>query len=139
MASAYAPEVLAAALPIMTKPNPVLLASSRFALIETAQGQAIACGGYSLERPGGAAVEPGLAHIRHFATHPDFTGRGLGRAVFDWSAAGARALGCHRFECYAALNAVPFYRSLGFTPVREHVVSLMGVPFPSLLMTAPIA
>lgn len=139
MASAYTPDVLAAALPIMTKPSPVLLASGRFALIETNEGQAIACGGFSLERPGGGAIEPGLAHIRHFATHPDHTGQGLGRALFNWSALGARALGCDRFECYAALNAIAFYRALGFSPVREHVVSLMGVPFPSLVMTAPIA
>lgn len=138
MAAAYAPDVLAAALPIITKPSPVLLASARFGLVEDAAGQAIACGGYSLERPGGGAIEPGLAHIRHFATHPAFTGQGFGRVVFEWCVAGARALGCQRFECYAALNAVPFYRALGFAPVREHIVSLMGVPFPSLVMTARI-
>lgn len=79
MAGAYPDDLLALALPMITKANPVLLASGRYAVIEDDAGRLIACGGWSLERPGSGEVVTDLAHIRHFAVHPDAVRRGLGR------------------------------------------------------------
>lgn len=139
MRDSYEPVVLAAALPAMTRANPILLASGTYYLAETGRGLAVGCGGWSRERPGRGDVEPGLAHLRHFATHPDWTGRGAGRAIYDLCEQEARAGGVERFECYSSLNAQGFYASLGFK-----VIEPFDLPFgpdctlPSLRMERAI-
>lgn len=54
-------------------------------------------------------------------------------------AAAARRAGAGRFECYASLNAEPFYMALGFKSVRRIEIP-MGprLAFPSILMTRSI-
>lgn len=139
MASAYGADVLAVALPAMTKAQPKLLGSGRFAVAELT-GLVVACGGFSLDRPGSGEVLPGLAHIRHFATDPTEVRGGLGRAIYDWCREGARREGCSAFECYAALNAVSFYRAMGFEVVRETAIPLgASAAFPVAVMRAEIA
>ena len=134
MAGAYEASLLAAAVPLIAVANPSLLASGRYFLAFTGAGDLAGCGGWSLERPWGEA-EPGLGHVRHFAVHPDHLGRGIGRALFEVSAAQARQAGVTRMECYASLNAEGFYRALGFRTVRPISVELRpGLVFPALEM-----
>ncbi|MGZ8336264.1 MAG: hypothetical protein ACXWU1_06345, partial [Allosphingosinicella sp.] len=89
MAGAYEPELLARALPMIVRPHPRLLAGGTYYLAKAAAaperrgGLPIGCGGWSRERPGTSQTEPGLAHIRHFATHGDWIGRGVGRALYQ--------------------------------------------------------
>ena len=118
MAPAYAAATLAAALPLMTKPNPKLLTSGTYYLAIDPDDRVIGCGGWTRERPGNGEVVDALAHIRHFATHPDSIGRGVGRTIYERCAHDAAAIGMHRFECYASLNAEGFYAALGFKSVR---------------------
>jgi len=104
-----------------------------------ATGGVASCGGWTLERPGDGGIEPGLGHIRHFAVHPEWTRMGIGRALFEACAAAARAQDVRRLECYASLNAVAFYRALGFKPVREVDIAMSeAVVFPSMVMEARI-
>lgn len=124
MPAGYEAAVLAAALPLMTRANPALLASGRYFLVEDADGRAVGCGGWTPERPGRGDVVAGLGHIRHFATHPDRLGRGIGRAIYAACDAQARADGVRRFECYASLNAVAFYAALGFVPLGRLEVAM---------------
>lgn len=119
MAGAYPADLLAQALPMISKANPVLLASGRYGLIEDEAGRLLACGGWSLERPGSGDVVEGLAHIRHFAVHPDAVRHGLGRQLYQWCEDSARIAGMTNFECHASLNAEGFYRRLGFRRSRE--------------------
>lgn len=139
MPAGYDPAVLSAALPLMTRANPALLASGRYFLAEEAGGQVVGCGGWTPERPGRGDVAPGLGHIRHFATHPERLGRGIGRAIYEASAAQAGAAGVQRFECYASLNAVAFYAALGFV-ARGRMEVAMGpeVRFPCEVMDREI-
>jgi GNAT superfamily N-acetyltransferase len=81
MKAGYDAFFLSAALPLMTRANPTLLQSGTYYLSETQDGTIIGCGGWTFERPGGGEVVPGLVHIRHFATHPDWIGRGIGTAL----------------------------------------------------------
>lgn len=139
MQAAYGEDVLAAALPLMTRANPALLASGTFYLVENDAGHIIGCGGWTAERPGTGAVVPGLAHIRHFATHPEWTGRGIGRAIYAICTDAARLSGIGRFECYSSLNATDFYASLGFERVRQVEVPMSpDFTFPSMLMAKSI-
>lgn len=151
MATAYSAEELVAALPIMIRAQPALLASGRFAVIDRDRRpgdsgaiepsqRIVACGGYSLDRPGsGGSVEPGLGHIRHFATDPAATRSGLGRRIYDWCSESARRDGCRALECYAALNAVPFYRAMGFELIgRDKVIMGGGTAFAVAVMRAQI-
>ena len=124
MREAYPDDVLQQALPAMTRANLELLSSDTFYMVEEANGQAVGCGGWTLERPGTGQVEKGLAHVRHFATHPAFTGNGIGRTIFQHCAEQARMAGVARFECYSSLNAEGFYASLGFVSVEQFDVQM---------------
>jgi GNAT superfamily N-acetyltransferase len=135
----YDDEALAWALPFMTKANPTLLRSGTYYLAETAEGRAVACGGWTMERPGSGERITGLGHIRHFATHPDWTGLGIATAVFERCKEDALSARLTAFECNASLNAVSFYASLGFVAVEEISVPMgPDVQFPAVLMRLPL-
>ena len=139
MSSSYDADTLADGLSVMTKANPALLSSRTYYVAESGERAIVGCGGWSLERPGTTEVEPGLAHIRHFATHPSWIGQGIGRSIYAKCAEHARAAGVHRFECYASLNAEGFYAALGFRPVRNIEVQLGAhIELPGVLMERSI-
>ncbi len=133
--SAYDEARLAPALELMTRANPALLASGTFYVAESQGGLVVGCGGWTLERPGGNAVEATLGHIRHFGTHPEWTRQGIGRAIYRLCEADARSAGIASFECDASLNAEKFYSALGFESIRRRDVELSaGVFLPGVLM-----
>ncbi len=139
MKTAYPESVLGPALERMTEANLGLLESGRFYVARSTNGETVGCGGWSIERPGDRTVEPELAHVRHFATHPDWIGRGVGRALYLRCERDARAAGCTRFECYASLNAERFYGALGFDRISMLRVEMgPGVFFPSVRMIRSI-
>ena len=142
MASAYPEDVLARALPLLVRANPALLRSGTYYVAEGIDGTVVGCGGWTFERPGApdAPTEPGLGHIRHFATDPGWLRRGVGRALFDRCAADAWAAGVRRFECYSSLVAEPFYRALGFVAVEPMTIDMgSGIALPSIRMACSLA
>jgi GNAT superfamily N-acetyltransferase len=114
-------------------------------------GSLAGCGGWSRrrtlyggdQRPIGseALLEPGAdpARIRAFFVDPAFARRGVGRALFDRSAAEARAAGFHSFELMSTLPGVPFYEALGFQSI-ERVIDVLpdGVAIEFVRMTREI-
>lgn len=139
MAGSYDTDVLAAALPLMTRANPKLLAAGTFYVAETDDGRQIGCGGWTRENPAGGAVEPGLAHIRHFGTDPAWAGRGVARALYARCEADARTAGIGRFDCNSSLNAEGFYAAMGFAAVaRVEVPMTEDITFPAVLMRREI-
>jgi GNAT superfamily N-acetyltransferase len=139
MAPGYEPLLLAQALPYLTKPNPVLISSGTWYVVETSgtNGMLVGCGGWTRQRPGAPTepVDPALGHIRHFATHPSWTRRGIGRALFDRCVADAHAAGVGAFECYSSRVAVAFYRALGFRTVEPMAINMSeSLAFPGILM-----
>lgn len=139
MAEGYEGPLLTSVLPFMTQANPALLSSGTYYLAEAAGGQVVGCGGWTRERPGTGEVADGLAHIRHFATHPDWVGHGVGRAIFEFCERAAKAAGVRRFECYSSLNAERFYLALGFAKAGQMKVTLAdGIGLPSILMIRSI-
>jgi N-acetylglutamate synthase-like GNAT family acetyltransferase len=139
MAPFYDPAVLAPALKLMTKAQMSLLASGTYYVAETPPGLLVGCGGWTLERPGTGLIEADLAHIRHFGTHPAWTNRGIGRAIYRRCEAAARSAGVTRFECYSALNAEGFYASLRFASIRRMEMELEpNVALASVLMSREI-
>lgn len=135
MAPAYEAALLAPALGLMTKANMALLASGTYYIAESRDGAAVGCGGWTRERPGNGVVAAGVGHMRHFATHPQWTGRGIGRALYRLCERDARAAGVVVLECFASLNAAGFYRALGFERVGAIRMELgPGVALPAVLM-----
>lgn len=128
----YRDDVLAAALPAMTRARPELLASGRYFVCER-KGRAVACGGWSLGDPRGGAAE-GRGHIRHFGTHPDFLGQGCAGAMIERCFAEARAEGCKEMECLSSLTAEAFYAGRGFKTVAATSISVGGAAFACMLM-----
>ncbi|HYI39509.1 MAG TPA: GNAT family N-acetyltransferase [Allosphingosinicella sp.] len=139
MAAAYPPELLARTLPSITRANPDLLSSGHYYLVEADTGEPAGCGGWSADPPGRRDDDPHRAHIRHFATHPDWTRRGVGRLLYKRCAADARAAGFTLFECWASLNGEGFYASLGFRPLGRIETQMPGgVLFPAIRMERSI-
>ena len=138
MADAYPAELLAWAMPLITRPHPRLLAEGTYYLAEV-DGEIAGCGGWSFWEPGGAATKRGLAHIRHFAVCESWSGRGVGRAIYARCETDAHAAGADRFDVQSSLNGEAFYARLGFERI-----ALIDVPmgpdltFPSVLMRRPI-
>jgi N-acetylglutamate synthase-like GNAT family acetyltransferase len=138
MTPTYPADLLALALPLLTRANATLLASGRYAVIESEDGVLTACGGWSRERPGSGEVTPGLAHIRHFAIDPTRLRRGRGRRLYAWCEDAARGEGMTAFECHSSRNAEPFYRALGFARVKPFDIDLGVCVIEAVLMTRKI-
>ena len=116
LAPFYDPEVLAKALPLMTKANTRLLVSQTFYLAHAGE-QLVGCGGWSREAPGSGEIKEGTAYIRHFATHPEWLRRGVGRSLLSQCVDETRRLGIRSLECHSSLVAVEFYLATGFRVV----------------------
>ena len=139
MAPAYPPDLLARTLPEITRANPDLLSSGRYYLVESDIGEPAGCGGWSPNPPGRRDRDPLRAHIRHFAVHPAWTRRGVGRLLYERCATDARAAGFTLFEAWSSLNGEPFYASLGFRRLERIETSMPGgVLFPAIRMERPI-
>lgn len=141
MASSYDPDILAPTLALITKANPSLLTSGNYYVVETQDRMVIGCGGWTRETPPGTdEVATGIGHLRHFATHPQWIRRGVGRAIYAQCSAAACAEGISRFEVLSSLNGEEFYSALGFARVGEVFVAIGAtISFPSVLMRRELA
>ena len=137
MPSAYSPEVLSAALPMMNSANPDLMSCGTYYVIESVScdGMLVACGGWTKYRPGrDRLVTDGVGHIRHFATHPDWIGKGLAKKLIGKCIIDASLCGISRLECFSSLNAEGFYASAGFEALERTAVPMGDQLFPCTLM-----
>lgn len=135
MASAYEESSLVPALEEMTKANMFLLASGTYYIAEAGDGSVIGCGGWTTARPDNGVIENHVGHLRHFGTHPAWTYRGVGKAIYRLCEASARSAGVNTLECFSSLNAEAFYSTLGFTRLRRvHVRLGPNALLPCVLM-----
>jgi N-acetylglutamate synthase-like GNAT family acetyltransferase len=134
MAPVYEADVLGPALELMARANPKLLACGTYYLA-VADERILGCGGWTREYPGRTDVQRELAHLRHFATHPQWTQRGIGRAIYRQCEAAARIAGVRTLECHSSLNGQAFYTALGFLVIeRFEIVLGPEVRLPSIHM-----
>jgi GNAT superfamily N-acetyltransferase len=65
------------------------------------------------------SLEAEFAWIRYLFVHPQATRRGIGRRLVEQAERSAYAAGRRRLRVWSSLNAVDFYRALGFLPERR--------------------
>jgi GNAT superfamily N-acetyltransferase len=136
LAPDYPPSVLVTAIPAIGRAQPELVNTGLFYVIEDTQGALLGAGGWSLRAPGGRPVQRGVGHIRHVATDPDATRRGVGRRLLEHIALVARGSGMASLHCQSTLTGRAFYEAMGFDVQAETMVPLRGgIEFPALLMT----
>ena len=129
---------------LLTEANSALLSSGTWYVVELpdADGMLVGCGGWSRQRPDAPneSVDPAFGHLRHFATHPSWTRRGIGRALFERCVADARAAGVCSFECYSSIAGEAFYQALGFKTVEPMMLALgENLALPGIRMICKIA
>jgi N-acetylglutamate synthase-like GNAT family acetyltransferase len=124
MAASYDAALLKKVLPLIVQAKPALLATGRYYVAMAADGLAVGCGGWTHEAPGTGEIQSGIGHIRHFGTRVGWGGRGVGRAIYARCAEQARDEGVTAFLCYSNLNAVGFYKALGFRGVEEKQIQM---------------
>jgi N-acetylglutamate synthase-like GNAT family acetyltransferase len=140
LSACYDSDLLIQALPHFTKANPTLLACGTYYVAATEPGDLVGCGGWTPEKPGSGEIIEGEAHIRHFATHPQWTRHGIGSALLDRCISDARSVGIRKLHCLSTLNAEHFYRAAGFNTVGPIDVQLgSSLTFPAVLMISEIA
>lgn len=105
LADHYAPEVLKLALPHMSHVPDGLVRSGTYLVAVEDDVIFGACGW--TDGPRGA-------ELRKLAVHPDHLRQGIARQLLGRVHASAKAAGHERISTVASLNAVPFYRALGY-------------------------
>lgn len=135
----YDRDTLSAAIQALTKANSVLLQSGKYHVAEIDSTLIVGGGGWSHERPGKGDIENDLGHIRHFATHANWIGQGIARAIYDVCEQQAVSEGLTSFECHSSLNAEGFYTTLGFESVcRMEFPMGSNLTLPGILMRRSI-
>jgi GNAT superfamily N-acetyltransferase len=132
----YTGAQIESALRYLFGPDTQLIADQTYYVVEGGAGELLAAGGWSRRRTlfGGdqmkevedPVLEPtkDAARIRAFFVHPTWSGRGLGRQLYNRCAVGAMHAGFRRVELMATLPGEPFYRALGFVELERSVVPL---------------
>ena len=130
--------------------DPSLVGDGTF-FVHDVGGEIVACGGWS--RRGRLYTGSGhgegddrlldpateAAHIRAMFVRPDWTRRGLGRAILERGHDAARSEGFERLDLGATLPGVALYRAFGFQEVERFVVTLPdGVALDAVAMERPI-
>ena len=133
----YEPERIAAAMPVISKANPVLLASGTYFVAEV-DGEAAGCGGWTFGKPGTGEIVEGVAHIRHFATHPAHLRKGVARALLDRCLHDAAKAGATLMKSQSTLPAERFYASAGFRRVGPIEVQVGQTAMPAIDMERPL-
>lgn len=119
-----------------------LIEEGSYSLVEI-DGRPIASGGWSRMRGNyvGAAppVDRTAAKIRSVFVHHEWARHGFGRMLMQRAEWEASAAGFARVELNALLSGVPFYRALGYQPVRPIALGLPdGITFHGLTMMKPL-
>lgn len=86
----------------------------------------------------GAPLNPAAdsARIRHLYTHPEFGGRGLGRALLATAEAAARLAGFYRGEMIATPAGQRLYASVGWRTIDQvELHTQNGAVVPAVRMT----
>ena len=85
-----------------------------------------------------AGGQPPTGRIRKVFVEPGLAGRGLGRRLVEAAEARAGAAGCRGFVVRANLNAVPFYRRLGYRVTGPGAMAAGGREVPMTMMEKPV-
>ena len=128
------------------------LIEDRTYLVHEADGELVACGGWSRRHklfsgPGDRAEDDRLldparepARIRAMFVRRDWTRRGLGRAILEASERAARDEGFTRLVLGATLPGELLYRAFGFKEVERAQVEMPdGVSVEVISMERPIS
>ncbi len=113
-----------------------LIEDNSYWLVENTKGHVIGCGGWSKRKllfgksdvinSKDDELIPGIdpARIRAFFVHPDFTRKGIGRALLKKCEAEAKLLGFDALELVATLSGEKLYAANGYKPLKLYEVDL---------------
>ncbi|WP_417250001.1 GNAT family N-acetyltransferase [Celeribacter sp.] len=131
----YHPNVLNAALPVITKPKESLIRSGTYLVADSGGGHLLAAGGWSWHGPVGGVAPRDTAHMRHVVVGSAYGGQGVGRVLLEAVMASAREAGVRRLLCVSTISAEGFYEDMGFMRLADVELTLgPGMSFPAVQM-----
>ena len=130
--------------------DPMLVIDGTY-FVHDVGGAIVACGGWSRrgrlymgsgdQRGDDRLLDPctEAAHFRAMFVRPDWTRRGLGRAILEAGHVAARSEGFRRLDLMATLPGVPLYRAFGFRDIEATVIAMPdGVTIDAVVMERPV-
>jgi GNAT superfamily N-acetyltransferase len=130
--------------------DPTLVADGTY-FVHDVGGEIVACGGWSRrgrlftgaddQEGDDRLLDPTLeaAHVRAMFVRPEWTRRGLGRAILQLGHDAARSEGFQRLDLGATLPGVALYHAFGFREVEPFVITMPdGVTIEAVAMERPI-
>mmetsp|Transcript_27637 Transcript_27637/g.66411 ORF Transcript_27637/g.66411 Transcript_27637/m.66411 type:complete len:192 (-) Transcript_27637:2433-3008(-) len=146
----YDVNFLKTVLPLITKAQEELLTCGTWYVVEdpSLDGTLVGCGGFTSRNPstqtkkedrGAGGTMLLVPHLRHFATRPDMSRKGVGKAIWNRSwedIAKQSPTGTNTsLEVFSTLTAEAFYASVGFRKVNHVIVPISeDCDFPCILM-----
>ena len=147
----YSDEQIEAAINDVFGVDTSLIADGTYFAAEHA-GKLVACGGWSKRKTlfGGdqfatrdaTKLDPRFepAKIRAFFVHPEWTRKGIARAILSGCEAEARAAGFHSIELMATLPGVKFYLACGYRASEQFEYEMTsGATLPLVPMTKELS
>ncbi|WP_439103118.1 GNAT family N-acetyltransferase [Celeribacter marinus] len=129
----YHPNLLAAALPIITQPKESLIRSGTYFVCDSGEGHLVASGGWSWQGPVGGVAPRDTAHLRYVVVGLDYLRNGVGRVLLEHIFASARAQDVRRLICTSTITAAGFYEAVGFECRGDVALTLgPGLSFPAV-------
>lgn len=141
----YTDEQIAAALARVYGVDSSLIDDRTYFVAETGD-VLVGCGGWSrrrtlfggdqFDRRDSAPLDPELepAKIRAFFVHPDYSRRGIARAILHRCEAEARLAGFASLELMSTLPGIAFYRASGFLLEKSVIYDAGGISLEFVLM-----
>jgi GNAT superfamily N-acetyltransferase len=131
----YDAQIITAWKRVPTRGMEALIATSRYFVAETEDGEIVATAGWAPAPEHGE----GVALLRGVFAHPKTRGAGVGRQIVATAELAARRAGFGTMRVASAFSAVAFYRRLGYRVQDAGRLEAVGTTIDLLLMDKRLA
>lgn len=132
----YSSKQIAACCQFVCVPDRQIIEDGTFFVVESDTNTLVGCGGWSFRNKLYAGPEDDnttgdylnpltdKARIRAMFTDPDYSGKGIGSLILEYSENAARAYGFSKASLGSTVSGLAFYKAKGWMPTSEEQATL---------------